>query len=151
MIRLGISENGYLRLAKYLLRAQTILEDDPYDTDVIELTDEDIMELTPEELASIGLAPEAPGAEGEPEPTLNGIIYPEFYIPVESSNVQEFGYVPDEKTLFVRFLGKGGGLPALYRYFEVEPDIYNQFFAAPSKGKFIWTHLRDRYDYERLE
>jgi hypothetical protein len=82
MIRLGISENGYLRLAKYLLRAQTILEDDPYDTDVIELTDEDIMELTPEELASIGLAPEAPGAEGEPEPTLNGIIYPEFYIPV---------------------------------------------------------------------
>jgi len=78
------------------------------------------------------------------------LIYPDFYIPVDSSNVQEFGYVPEDQTLFVRFLDKGRGA-ALYVYYEVEPDIYADFMAAPSKGKFIWSHLRDRYDYEKLE
>jgi len=75
---------------------------------------------------------------------------PEFMIPVESSNVAAFGYVPEDQTLFVDFLAKGNSAGSRYVYYEVEPDTYQQFMAAPSKGKFIWTNLRDRYDYERL-
>jgi hypothetical protein len=71
-------------------------------------------------------------------------------IPVESSNVQSFGYDEANRMLYVEFLGKGGRAPALYRYLDIEPEIYDQFFAAPSKGKFVWSHLRDRYDYERI-
>jgi hypothetical protein len=78
------------------------------------------------------------------------LTQPDFMIPVDSSNVQEFGYVPEDQTLWVRFLDKGRG-SSLYVYLEVEPDIYQQFMASPSKGKFIWTHLRDRYPYERVE
>lgn len=75
---------------------------------------------------------------------------PEFMIPVDSSNVEAFGYVPEDQTLFVDFLAKGNQAGSRYVYYEVEPDIYQQFMTAPSKGKFIWTHLRSRYDYERL-
>ena len=75
---------------------------------------------------------------------------PEFMIPVESSNVQAFGYVPEDQTLFVDFLAKGNQAGSRYVYYEVEPEIYQQFMSSESKGKFIWTHLRDRYDYERL-
>lgn len=75
---------------------------------------------------------------------------PEFFIPVESSNVQAFGYVAEDQTLFVDFLAKGNSAASRYVYYEVEPDIYSQFMASPSKGQFIWTHLRDRYDYEKL-
>ena len=75
---------------------------------------------------------------------------PAFMIPVESTNVQAFGYVDEDQTLFVDFLAKGNSAGSRYVYYEVEPDIYAQFMASPSKGQFIWTHLRDRYDYERL-
>ena len=75
---------------------------------------------------------------------------PEFMIPVESSNVQAFGYVAEDQTLFVDFLAKGNQGTSRYVYYEVEPETYSEFMAAPSKGKFIWTHLRDRYDYEKL-
>jgi len=71
-------------------------------------------------------------------------------IPVQSSNVSSFGYDEDNQVLYVEFFGKGGRAPAMYRYYSVEPEIYDQFFAAPSKGKFVWSHLRDRYDYERM-
>lgn len=72
-------------------------------------------------------------------------------IPVDSSNVQEFGYDIDNRYLYVRFLAKATYPSTLYVYYDVEPEIYEQFLMAPSKGKFIWSHLRDRYEYARLE
>ena len=71
-------------------------------------------------------------------------------IPVTSSNVSAFGYDDANRILYVEFLAKGNNPASLYRYFDTEPEIYDQFFASPSKGKFVWTHLRDRYDYERV-
>ena len=70
---------------------------------------------------------------------------------VESSNVESFAYDEEENILYVRFLAKGNSPSTLYAYYDVEPDIFDQFFAADSKGKFIWTHLRDRYIYSRIE
>lgn len=89
--------------------------------------------------------PEEAGEEVAPS-----MIYPEIMIPVASSNVQEFGYVPEEQTLFVRFLDKGRG-SAFYVYRDVEPEVYQAFMASESKGKFIWSDLRGRYEYERIE
>ena len=94
-----------------------------------------------------GLTEEEWWSQFEPEETLMEMP---LMIPVESSNVSSFGYQEGDRALYVEFLGKGGRPPALYRYLEVEPEIYDAFFAAPSKGKFVWSHLRDRYDYERL-
>jgi len=75
---------------------------------------------------------------------------PAFMIPVDSSNVKDFGYVDEDQTLFVGFIAKGNQPESRYVYYEVEPEMYAEFMAAPSKGKFIWTNLRDRYQYEKL-
>lgn len=75
---------------------------------------------------------------------------PEFMIPVESSNVKDFGYVDEDRTLFVGFIAKGTQPESRYVYYEVEMETYQEFMASPSKGSFIWTHLRDRYEYEKL-
>ncbi len=73
------------------------------------------------------------------------------WIPVESSNVQSFAYDERNRIFYVRFLEKTNYPSTVYRYFEVESEIYNQFFMAPSKGRAVWQLLRDRYDYERIE
>jgi hypothetical protein len=70
---------------------------------------------------------------------------------VDSSNVSAFGYDTENQVLYVEFLSKAGEAPAQYMYFDVEPELYEQFVAAPSKGKFVWSHLRDRYEYDRIQ
>jgi len=37
-----------------------------------------------------------------------------------------------------------------YRYLDVPPEVYQQFLAAESKGRFYNDHIRDVYIYERL-
>lgn len=71
--------------------------------------------------------------------------------PVDSSNVQEFGYDADDRILAVRFLAKGNSPSSLYHYYDVEPETFEEFMAAPSMGKFIWTNMRDRYEYAKVE
>ena len=65
---------------------------------------------------------------------------------VESSNVAQIGYDGDEAVLYVRF---NNG--ALYFYEGVSPDIWDEFLYTDSKGRFIHTHLKDRYPYGRVE
>lgn len=64
---------------------------------------------------------------------------------VTSSNVEEFGYDENERIFYVKFLNG-----SLYRYLDVEPDLLDLFFAAPSKGQFVWQYLRNRYEYSRI-
>ena len=74
------------------------------------------------------------------------------WIPVQSSNVSSFAYDYTERSLFVKFLAKGKNTSEpTYVYHDVEPEIYDAFIAADSKGKFVWSHLRDRYDCDRLD
>ena len=72
-------------------------------------------------------------------------------IPVESSNVESFGYDDANQVLYVRFMAKGNSPSTLYWYSGVEPDIYQAFFNAPSKGQFVWRYLRNRYEYGKME
>ncbi len=79
--------------------------------------------------------------------TLDDLIW----IPTpDSSNVAAFAYDYINRYMYVKFSDKGRG-ESIYRYLEVEPETYDQFFAAPSKGHAVWVLLRDRYQYERLQ
>lgn len=64
-------------------------------------------------------------------------------IQVVSSNVVAIGY--ENNDLYVDF--KSGS----YVYKDVPREIYDALLVAESKGKFMWAHIRDRYDYTRLE
>ena len=65
--------------------------------------------------------------------------------PVSSSNVSAVGYDAPTHRLFVRFTNG-----SLYRYEGVTEATYRSFLAAPSKGQFVWQHLRDQYPYARV-
>ena len=87
-------------------------------------------------------------------------------IEVASSNVHSIGYIwneqnPHEGTLQVRFLQaipgrRGATRPGpLYYYHRVNPQLFEAFQRAQSKGVFVWDKLRirgtvsgHRYHYE---
>jgi hypothetical protein len=68
-----------------------------------------------------------------------------------SSNVQAIGYEPDSRTLYVRFkpTKKGRRFGDLYRYNKVPEGVWKRFEKAPSKGTFIWEHVRFNYGYAK--
>ena len=65
--------------------------------------------------------------------------------PVVSSNVEAIGYDPDNQELHVRF--KSG---ATYVYHDVEKRVFREFMQAGSKGIYLNTNIKDRYQYKRL-
>ncbi len=65
--------------------------------------------------------------------------------PVSSSNVSAVGYDAMTHRLFVRFT-----TGSLYRYEGVTDSTYRAFLDAPSKGQFVWQHLRGQYPYFRV-
>ena len=52
--------------------------------------------------------------------------------PVASSRISEMGYDADTATVYVRFTDG-----ASWRYMNVPADVWEQFVASPSKGRFI--------------
>jgi hypothetical protein len=56
------------------------------------------------------------------------------------SNVQQIGYDPTERTLYVRF--RSG---AEYRYREVPADVYAKLREASSAGKFLYQQISGVY------
>jgi len=66
-------------------------------------------------------------------------------LPVISSNVASYGYDEEQNTQIVQFLDG-----SIYLYYDVDPSIWDLFQTAPSKGRFVWSHLRDKYSYERV-
>ncbi len=63
-------------------------------------------------------------------------------IPVESSNIEAIRYDAIEQKLFVRF--KTG---RLYSYQGVSKDIFDEFMAAESKGRYFVQHIKLNYNY----
>lgn len=70
---------------------------------------------------------------------------------VQSSNIARTTWVPepnpeaDGGNMYVVF--QSGWM---YVYFEVPPELYDDFMDAPSKGKFHHQHIKWKYDYTRL-
>jgi hypothetical protein len=65
---------------------------------------------------------------------------------VTSSSVHEIGYVSSRRLLLVTFSESG----KLYAYEGVEPEVYEAFMEAPSKGEFLNTQIKPFYDYRAL-
>jgi hypothetical protein len=63
-------------------------------------------------------------------------------IEVESSNIESVGY--ENNQLFVKF--KSGGL---YAYKNVPSALYQQFLTAESKGKYFFSHIKGKFDFEK--
>jgi hypothetical protein len=62
-----------------------------------------------------------------------------------SSNVASAGYDEQSETLEVEFVNG-----SIYQYFNVGPELYAQFRAAPSKGQFLNAYIRNAYPYSRV-
>lgn len=72
------------------------------------------------------------------------------WIKVESSNVAQIWYDPPPEILRVRFYNKRNGLVVGYRsyaYGGVPLPVYLGFLQSLSKGRFVWTDLREKYAY----
>jgi hypothetical protein len=62
--------------------------------------------------------------------------------PVVSSNVVSAGY--SAGLMEVEFA------TGVYRYSGVPEDVYGAFLASNSKGRFVQTHLKDVYPFEKV-
>jgi len=67
-------------------------------------------------------------------------------IPVVSSNVAAYGYNDQKQNLYVQFFDG-----SIYKYDDVPEDIWTLFQTASSKGKFVWTDIRDVYSYTKIQ
>ena len=65
--------------------------------------------------------------------------------PVESSNIDSIGYVHDSQTLQIAFKAKDG--VRAYNYANVPPELYQEFMAAESKGKFFIARIKGNPAY----
>jgi hypothetical protein len=62
----------------------------------------------------------------------------------DSSNLDGFEYIADERVLIVEF--KHGGR---YKYYDVPESVFEQMRAAPSKGQFLAQNIKNTYRYAR--
>jgi non-canonical purine NTP pyrophosphatase (RdgB/HAM1 family) len=65
-------------------------------------------------------------------------------LPVESSDLVSIGYDARERVLEIEFKEN-----RVYRYLDVEPDVYERFMRADSYGEFFFAHINKHYRYER--
>ena len=68
-----------------------------------------------------------------------------FREPVSSSMIAAIGYDEETETLEVEFASG-----AVYRYRGIHQDVFEDFRAAPSKGRFFNHHIRDAYPWEEV-
>ena len=64
---------------------------------------------------------------------------------VQSSNLRSVGYDPVKNILWIKFKDN-----SLYEYRNVPESIYRDLMAASSKGKYLWSHIRDVYPCGRV-
>lgn len=77
------------------------------------------------------------------------------WLGVESSNVHSLAFYGEKDggsgILGVRFKDeKTGAITGEYRYDGVPIRVVEGFLSAPSKGKYHWRHIRDRYPTEQV-
>lgn len=65
---------------------------------------------------------------------------------VDSSNVEAIGYESATRELHVRFSKSG----ETYVYYEVEEWVFEDFKRADSKGTFLNTTVKGRYNFGKL-
>jgi hypothetical protein len=71
--------------------------------------------------------------------------------PVESSNMASVGYDESTSTLEVEFKGRGGKPRTLYHYMAVPSKVHEALMATESKGRFLNTEIKGKYDYRKVK
>lgn len=64
---------------------------------------------------------------------------------VDSSNIEQIGYVEEERELWVRF--KSGDT---YVYSNVPPATHEDIMSADSKGSYLNREIKPNYDCRRV-
>lgn len=64
---------------------------------------------------------------------------------VVSSNITSIGYDEPTQTLEVEF--QDG---AIYQYYNVPQNIYDNLMREGSKGRFLNTYIKNAYPYSRV-
>ena len=64
---------------------------------------------------------------------------------VDSSNILSLGYSKKERMLEVEF--KAG---TVYRYFNVNKELYEQMLKAESVGKYFHINIKGKYDFKKV-
>lgn len=64
---------------------------------------------------------------------------------VQSSNVVSAGYDEATQTLEVEFRQSG-----IYQYYNIPPQLAQQFLEASSKGQFLNIYIKNSYPYSRV-
>lgn len=65
--------------------------------------------------------------------------------PVQSKSIASIGYRADLRVLEIEFHSG-----AIYRYFAVSPEIFEEFHKAESKGHYFSQRIRDHFEFCRL-
>jgi hypothetical protein len=63
-----------------------------------------------------------------------------------STVIEHINYSEETRELKITFLSG-----AVYIYFDVPRDVYDQFKAYKSKGTYLNKFIRDKYEFERID
>jgi len=69
-------------------------------------------------------------------------------IPVESTNLKEYGYDPESKVLRIRF---HKNFNFVYEYRDVPQDLVDELAKAESKGSFISRNVVKKFEFRKVE
>ena len=64
---------------------------------------------------------------------------------VSSSNIVSVGYDAASETLEIEF--QSG---SVYQYYNIGQSTFDEFMAAPSKGKFFAYQIKNAFPYSRV-
>lgn len=66
-------------------------------------------------------------------------------VDVESNLIHSIAYDEESRILDIRFHDTG-----MYRYYEVEPEVVEEFLDTESKGQYFNDYIRDAYLFTQL-
>ena len=66
--------------------------------------------------------------------------------PVVSSNVRAVGYDSGQKVLGIEFNDR-----TIYHYFDVPQSEHSGLMKASSKGSYLHSHIKGKYDYRQIK
>lgn len=65
---------------------------------------------------------------------------------LQSSSIEWVRYIQDSSEMHIAFLDSG----AIYSYFDVSPEVFEQFMNSSSKGRFFNSEIKPVYQFARL-
>ena len=64
---------------------------------------------------------------------------------VVSSNIKAIGYDADSEELHFKFMNG-----TEYAYYGAPKEVYDEMMQAPSKGKFFYSEIKDKFVYRKI-